>query len=99
MHDKAILENAITLKCVRESYKNHEICNKAVGNYSHATEYFSEFYKTQTMWDKAVYTFPSTLKFLPECYKAKEMCHRAVHTCFFVFDVTLDKYQTEENIT
>ena len=99
MHDKAILENAITLKCVRESYKNHEICNKAVGNYSHAIEYFSEFYKTQTMWDKAVYTFPSTLKFLPECCKAKEMCHRAVHTCFFVFDVTLDKHQTEENIT
>ena len=51
------------------------------------------------MWDKAVYTFPSTLKFLPECYKAKEMCHRAVHSCFFVFDVILDKYQTEENIT
>ena len=32
MCDKAILENAATLKHVPDCYKNQEICNKAVKN-------------------------------------------------------------------
>ena len=34
MCDKAILENGGTLKFVPDCYKNQEMCNKAVDNYS-----------------------------------------------------------------
>ena len=36
MPDKAILENGRTLKSAPDSYKNKEMCNKAVNQYSHA---------------------------------------------------------------
>ena len=36
MCDKAILENAVTLKSVSYSYKNQEMCNNALDNYPHA---------------------------------------------------------------
>ena len=39
MCDKAILENGRTLKSVPGGYKNQEMCNKAVDNYSHALEF------------------------------------------------------------
>ena len=46
MCDKAILENGGTLKSAPDSYRNHDICNKAVDNYPHALEFVPECYKT-----------------------------------------------------
>ena len=42
MCDKAILENAGTLKYVLDCYKIQEICNKAFENYPHALEFVPE---------------------------------------------------------
>ena len=44
MCDKAILENVGTLKSVPDCYKNQEICNKVVGNYTHALEFVPSCY-------------------------------------------------------
>ena len=54
MCDKAILENAGTLKFVPYCCKNQETCNKAVENYPHALEFVPKCYKTQKIFDKAV---------------------------------------------
>ena len=35
------------LKSALDFYKNQEMCNKAVDNYSHALEFVPECYKTQ----------------------------------------------------
>ena len=45
MYDKATLENGGTLKSVPYCYKNQEMCNKAVENYSHALEFVPECFK------------------------------------------------------
>ena len=45
MCDKVILENGGTLKS--DCYKNQEMCNKAINDYSHALEFVPECYKTQ----------------------------------------------------
>ena len=39
MCEKAVLKNGGTLKSVPDSYKNQEMCNKAVDNYRHASEF------------------------------------------------------------
>ena len=46
MCDKAILENAGTLKYVPGCFRNQEMCSKAVENYSHTSEFVPECYKT-----------------------------------------------------
>ena len=43
------------------------MCNKAVDNYPHALEFFSECFKTQKMCDIAVDTHCPTIKFASEC--------------------------------
>ena len=71
MCDKAILEFGRTftsvpdrlLQIVPYSYKNQEMCNKAVDNYPHALKLIPECYETQKMSDKAVDVHPSTTKF------------------------------------
>ena len=68
MNDKAILEDGETLKYVPDCYKNQEMCNKAVDNYSYALEFVPECFMTQKMSDKAVNTSPSTIKFVPKCF-------------------------------
>ena len=40
MCDKTILENGGTLKSVPDCYKNQEMCNEAVDNYSHVLNWF-----------------------------------------------------------
>ena len=52
-------------------YKNQQICNKVVDNYSHALEFSIRLRK---ICDKAVSTHPSTIQVVPECYKIQEMC-------------------------
>ena len=56
------------MKICPDSYKNQEMCNKAVDNYPHMLEFVLEFYKTQEMCDKVVDIYPSTIKFVPECF-------------------------------
>ena len=48
--DKAILENGGTLESVPDCYKNQDICNKSVDNYSQALEFVLECYKTLKKW-------------------------------------------------
>ena len=47
MCDKATLENGGTLKSVPDHYKNQEMCNKAVDNYSRVLEFVPEYCKTR----------------------------------------------------
>ena len=63
----AIQENCGTLNSVCHCYKNQEMCNKAVGNYSRTLEFAPEHYKTHKMCDNAVSTNSSTIKIVPEC--------------------------------
>ena len=49
MCDRAILENAGTLKSVPDPYKTQEMCHKDIDNYPHALEFVSEYYKTPTI--------------------------------------------------
>ena len=79
---KAILENGETLKSVPDSYKNQEMYNKVVDNYSHASEFFPECQKTQKRCDEAVDTYPYTIKFL-ECHMTQGICNKAVNRCLF----------------
>ena len=64
---KAFLENGGTLQSVPNFYKNKEMCNEEVDNYSHTLEFVPECYKTQKTSEKSVSTYPSTIKFVPEC--------------------------------
>ena len=45
MRDKAI-ENYGTLESIPDFYKNHQMCNIAVDNYTHALKYFPDSFKT-----------------------------------------------------
>ena len=47
MCNKAIYKMVPPLKFVSDYYKNHEMCNKDIDNYSHALEFVLECYKTQ----------------------------------------------------
>ena len=58
---KAILENAETLKSIPDCCKNHEMCKKAVDNYPHALEFVPECYKTKKMCDKDFNTHSTTI--------------------------------------
>ena len=60
MCDKTTLENSGTLN-------SQEMCNKVVGNYSHALDFVPECFMTKKICDEAVNTYPSTIKFVPEC--------------------------------
>ena len=57
-------------KSVSDSYKNQEMCNKAVDNYPHSLEFVPECYKTQKMCDKAVDKHPTTIKYVPDSYNS-----------------------------
>ena len=57
-------------KSVSDSYKNQEMCNKAVDNYPHSLEFVPECYKTQKMCDKAVEKHPTTIKYVPDSYNS-----------------------------
>ena len=85
MCDKAILENAGTLKFLSECYKNEEICDKAVDDYRYALEFVPRYYKAQKICDKAVDTHSPTIKYITECYKTQRMCNKAVHVCFYLY--------------
>ena len=61
MRDKAVLENAGTLKSALDCYKNQEMCDHAVDNYPHAFEFVPDCYITQKMCGKAVNTHSSTI--------------------------------------
>ena len=52
MCNEAILKNGRTLKSVPDRYKNEEMHNKAVGNYSYALEFVPECFIAQEMCDK-----------------------------------------------
>ena len=97
MCDKAILEKGELLKPVLDSYKNQEMCNKALNNYP----YVPEYYRTQKMSDKAVNAYPSTIKLVPECFITKEVCDKAVNRCIFLcltlflINIKLKKHVTE----
>ena len=65
MRDKAI-ENYGTLESIRDFYKNQQMCNIAVDNYTHALKYFPDSFKTQEMYNKAVNIYHSTIQFVPE---------------------------------
>ena len=43
----AILKNGGTLESVPNQYKTHEMCDKAVDNFTHALKFFSDHYKAQ----------------------------------------------------
>ena len=57
MCDEATLHNGGTLKPIPDCYKNQEVYNKAVDNYSYALEFVPECYETQKMFLKAVFFF------------------------------------------
>ena len=45
--DKVILENAGRLMFAPIFYNIKKICNKAVGNYAHTSEFFADYYETK----------------------------------------------------
>ena len=97
MCDKGILENGGTLESVPGCYKNQEMSNKAVDNYSHALKFVHNSYITQAICDKTVNTHSSTIQFVPECCKTQEMCDKAVNKCFlylmlFLMNIKLKEY-------
>ena len=49
MCDKAVLENGGTLKSVSDCYKNQEMWDKAVDNYSHALEFFPDCHNSKNV--------------------------------------------------
>lgn len=64
----------------------------SVDNYSHASEYVSEYYKTWKMCDKFVDAYRPAIQFFYECCKdSKKMCDKAAYTCPFVFDSAPDQ--------
>ena len=76
------------------------MCNKAVDNYPHASEFVSEWYKTQNICVKAVDPYPSTTKFVPEYLMTEEIFDKAVNRCFsylllFLIYIKLKKFVTE----
>ena len=86
-----------TLKSVPDCHKNQEMCNKAVDNYPHASEFIPKSYKTQRMCDKPIDTHSSTIQFVPKCYNTQEMCYEPVNKCFlylilFLINIKLKKY-------
>ena len=81
------------IRNVPDCYKNQQIYNKVVDNYSHALEFSIRLRK---ICDKAVNTHPSTIQFVPECYKIQEMCDESAFFFFFVFDSISDQYKTQK---
>ena len=72
------------------------MCNKAVDNYPHVSEFVPECYKTQKISDKTVNTYASKIKFDPECLMNQEMRDKAVNRCFlyiilFLINIKLEK--------
>ena len=81
MCDKVILENGELLNSVSDSYKNQEMCNKALNN----PPFVPECYRTQKICHKAVNAYPSTTKRVPECFITKEVCDKAINKCNFLY--------------
>ena len=50
------MKHGRVVESVPNSYKNYEMCNKAVDNYSHALKFVPNCYITQKTCDKAVTT-------------------------------------------
>ena len=80
--DQFILENAGTLEFLRGCYKNQQMYDKTIDNYSHALKCSPDFYMTQKICDNAVNTYHSTIQLAPDCYKTQEMCDKVVISCF-----------------
>ena len=89
MSDKVIIKNGRIFRFIPDCYKNKNMCDKAVGSFSHALEFVSDCHKTQNMCNKVVDTYPSAIQFFPECGKA-------VDTCPFVFDSVPDRYKPQD---
>ena len=58
------------------------MCDKAVHNCLHASEFVPECYNTQKMCEKAVDTHPSTIQCVSKCYKTEEICYKAINRFF-----------------
>ena len=81
-------------------YKNQQICDKSIDNYSHTLEFVPGFYKYQKMYNRAVGTQPSTKQFVLECNEPKEICYKAVniyslYLILFLINMKLKKYVTQ----
>ena len=61
MRDRFLLENAETLMFFPDCYKNKQLCNKAVDNYSHTLEFVPDCFNIQNMCNKSHNTYPSAM--------------------------------------
>ena len=63
------------------------MCNKAVENYPHASEFLSECYKTRERFHRGVHRFFFVFDSIPDKYKTQEICNLAVsfYACFIVY--------------
>ena len=52
MFDKIFLENGEMLRFIHDTYKNQDMCDKAVDSYPSAIQVVSECYQTQKTSDK-----------------------------------------------
>ena len=72
------------------------MCNKAVDNYPHTSEFVPNCFMTQKLCVKAVNSYPSTIKSVSECFMTQELCDKAVNICFIVFSFVPDCYRIKE---
>ena len=84
MSDKDVLENGRTLKFVSDCYKNQQMCDKTLDNYSHTLEFLPDCYITQKRCDKAVNTHPSTINFFLNAIKLKKCIRKQLIDIFLV---------------
>ena len=87
----SILENEGILKFASVCYKNQEICNKAVDNYAHISQFVPDYYKTPKMYNKIVDTFPSALKVSSEYCKFQKKLTKK-HLVLLLIDIRLKKH-------
>ena len=67
-----------TWKTVPDSYKNQEMCNKAVENFFFVFDSIFDQYKTQETCDRAVSADPFLIVYCPGKYIIQKMCDEAV---------------------
>ena len=85
MFQKVILKHGGMLMFIPHCYKNHNMCNKAADNYSHALGSVPNRYKTQKTCNENVRASLSAIQFVSDRFITQEKYDKAINACPFVF--------------
>ena len=95
MCEKAILENSGILDSAPESYKNQQMCCKAVDTHPSKIKFHLKCCKTQEMYEKVVNKCLFVSSSIPDWYKPQKMCDTVLSEDLFLTVYSPDKYKTQ----